>query len=34
RRHSALNDGGDGFIPTAAAGDDDVMLTYPPDGKP
>lgn len=25
RHHSALNDGGDGYIPSAAAGDDDVM---------
>ena len=24
RHHSALNDGGDGLIPTAAPGDDDV----------
>ncbi|WKG04738.1 amino acid permease [Mycolicibacterium sp. HK-90] len=27
RHHSALNDGGDGFIPGAAAGEDDVMTT-------
>lgn len=27
RRHSALNDGGDGYIPGAAAGEDDVMTT-------
>lgn len=31
RHHSALNDGGDGFIPTAVPGDDDVMLTRPPE---
>ena len=30
RRHSALNDGGDGYIPTAVPGDDDVMLVHPP----
>ncbi len=27
RHHSALNDGGDGYIPGAAAGEDDVMTT-------
>ncbi|OMC49999.1 amino acid permease [Mycolicibacterium fortuitum] len=27
RHHSALNDGGDGYIPGAAAGEDDVMIT-------
>jgi basic amino acid/polyamine antiporter, APA family len=34
RHHSALNDGGDGYIPTAVPGDDDVMLVQPPEGKP
>lgn len=34
RHHSALNDGGDGYIPGAAAGDDDVMATRPQDGPP
>jgi APA family basic amino acid/polyamine antiporter len=33
RRHSALNDGGDGYIPTAVPGDDDVMLAHPPEEK-
>ncbi|KHO26922.1 amino acid permease [Mycolicibacterium setense] len=28
RHHSALNDGGDGYIPGAAAGEDDVMTTH------
>lgn len=31
RRHSALNDGGDGYIPTAVPGTDDVMFTHPPE---
>jgi basic amino acid/polyamine antiporter, APA family len=30
RHHSALNDGGDGYIPTAVPGDDDVMLVPEP----
>src|ERR1700754_4176299 len=30
RRHSALNDGGDGYIPTAVPGDDDVMVVGEP----
>ena len=30
RRHSALNDGGDGYIPTAVPGDDDVMSVEAP----
>jgi APA family basic amino acid/polyamine antiporter len=30
RHHSALNDGGDGYIPTAVPGDDDVMLVSDP----
>jgi basic amino acid/polyamine antiporter, APA family len=29
RKHSALNDGGDGYIPTAVAGEDDVILAHP-----
>lgn len=33
RHHSALNDGGDGYIPTAAAGEDDVILAHPPEEK-
>lgn len=33
RRHSALNDGGDGRIPTAVPGDDDVMVAHPPEEK-
>jgi amino acid transporter len=33
RRHSALNDGGDGFIPTAVPGDDDVMSVPPPEDR-
>jgi APA family basic amino acid/polyamine antiporter len=31
RHHSALNDGGDGYIPTAIPGDDDVMLVSEPE---
>ncbi|MGV0813642.1 amino acid permease [Mycolicibacterium boenickei] len=31
RHHSALNDGGDGYIPGAAAGEDDVMTTPGPE---
>jgi basic amino acid/polyamine antiporter, APA family len=31
RHHSALNDGGDGYIPTAVPGEDDVMFTHPPE---
>lgn len=35
RHHSALNPGGsDGYIPTAAAGEDDVMFVHPPEEKP
>ena len=34
RHHSALNDGGDGYIPTAAAGEDDVLTTSPPKDAP
>ena len=30
RRHSALNDGGDGVIPTAVPGADDVEMVHPP----
>ena len=30
RHHSALNDGGDGVIPTAAAGVEDVEVVTPP----
>jgi len=30
RHHSALNDGGDGTIPTVVPGEDDVMLVHPP----
>jgi APA family basic amino acid/polyamine antiporter len=30
RHHSALNDGGDGYIPTAVPGDDDVMTVSEP----
>jgi APA family basic amino acid/polyamine antiporter len=30
RRHSALNDGGDGYIPTQVPGDDDVMMVSEP----
>jgi amino acid transporter len=33
RHHSALNDGGDGYIPTAIPGDDDVMLIHPPQDR-
>jgi basic amino acid/polyamine antiporter, APA family len=31
RHHSALNDGGDGYIPTAVPGEDDVMAVPPPE---
>ena len=31
RRHSALNDGGDGYIPTAVPGEDDVITAPPPE---
>ena len=31
RRHSALNDGGDGYIPTAVPGEDDVLVVRPKD---
>jgi amino acid transporter len=31
RHHSALNDGGDGIIPTAVPGEDDVMTAAPPE---
>ncbi|WP_123026958.1 amino acid permease [Mycolicibacterium stellerae] len=34
RRHSALNDGGDGYIPTAVPGDDDVLSTGHPQDTP
>jgi hypothetical protein len=34
RRHSALNDGGDGYIPTAVPGDDDVLTAAPPKDAP
>ncbi|WP_158167773.1 amino acid permease [Mycolicibacterium smegmatis] len=33
RRHSALNDGGDGYIPGAAAGEDDVMTGRRPEDR-
>jgi APA family basic amino acid/polyamine antiporter len=32
RHHSALNDGGDGYIPTAVPGEDDVMIVPPSEG--
>ena len=34
RKHSALNDGGDGYIPTAVPGDDDVLTTGHPQDTP
>jgi basic amino acid/polyamine antiporter, APA family len=30
RKHSALNDGGDGYIPGQVPGDDDVMFVEEP----
>jgi basic amino acid/polyamine antiporter, APA family len=33
RHHSALNDGGDGIIPTAVPGEDDILVTHPTEDK-